>query len=89
MLIQARRDQAMGKLIKESRAEVGLTADILEYYSENAERFLAPEKLDTPMGEATLESPPLGVLFGVQPWNFILEFVNRKLIRVTDVNAPY
>ena len=45
MLIQPRRDQEMGKLIKERRAEVGLTADILEYYSENAERFLAPENM--------------------------------------------
>jgi succinate-semialdehyde dehydrogenase/glutarate-semialdehyde dehydrogenase len=60
----------MGKLIKESRAEVALTADILEYYAGNAERFLAPRKLETPSGEATLENPPLGVLFGVQPWNF-------------------
>jgi succinate-semialdehyde dehydrogenase/glutarate-semialdehyde dehydrogenase len=60
----------MGKLIEESRAEIALTADILEYYADNAERFLAPEKLETPLGEATLESQPLGVLFGVQPWNF-------------------
>jgi len=60
----------MGKLIKESRAEVALSADILEYFAENAERFLAPEKLDTPLGRATIESSPLGVLFGVQPWNF-------------------
>jgi len=60
----------MGKLIKESRAEVELTADILEYFTENAERFLAPEKLDIPLGKATIENSPLGVIFGVQPWNF-------------------
>jgi succinate-semialdehyde dehydrogenase/glutarate-semialdehyde dehydrogenase len=60
----------MGKLIKESRAEVELSADILEYFAENAERFLAPEKLDTLLGKATIESSPLGVIFGVQPWNF-------------------
>jgi succinate-semialdehyde dehydrogenase/glutarate-semialdehyde dehydrogenase len=60
----------MGKLIKESRAEVALSADILDYYAQNAERFLAPEKLTPASGEATVKNCPLGVLFGIQPWNF-------------------
>jgi len=60
----------MGKLIGESRGEVALSADILDYYAQNAERFLAPVKLKTGSGEATIESTPSGVLFGVQPWNF-------------------
>lgn len=34
----------MGKLITESRGEVDLSADILEYYADNAEPFLAPER---------------------------------------------
>jgi len=60
----------MGKLIEESRGEVALSADILDYYAENAERFLAPEQLTPASGEATIESSPFGVLFGIQPWNF-------------------
>ena len=36
----------------------------------HAEPFLAPEKLTTPKGEASVESSPIGVLFGVEPWNF-------------------
>jgi len=60
----------MGKLIEESRGEVALSADILDYFAENAERFLAPQQLTLASGEATIESSPLGVLFGVQPWNF-------------------
>jgi len=32
----------MGKLIDQARGEVVLSADILEYYAKNAERFLAP-----------------------------------------------
>jgi succinate-semialdehyde dehydrogenase/glutarate-semialdehyde dehydrogenase len=60
----------MGKLIKESRAEVTLSADIVDYYAENAKRFLAPEKLNPASGEATVENSPLGALFGIQPWNF-------------------
>lgn len=60
----------MGKLIAEARGEVMLSADILDYYAENAERFLAPERLTPRTGEAEVESSPLGVLFGVEPWNF-------------------
>lgn len=60
----------MGKRFEESQAEVQLSADIIAYYAEHAEQFLAPEKLQPESGEAHIESSPLGVLFGVQPWNF-------------------
>jgi len=60
----------MGKLFAESLGEVELSADILDYYATHAERFLAPEQLKPSSGEAVVESSPLGVLFGVQPWNF-------------------
>jgi succinate-semialdehyde dehydrogenase/glutarate-semialdehyde dehydrogenase len=60
----------MGKLIKESLEEVALAADILDYYADTAERFLEPVRIDTREGEAAVVSRPLGVLFGVQPWNF-------------------
>jgi succinate-semialdehyde dehydrogenase/glutarate-semialdehyde dehydrogenase len=60
----------MGKLIDQARGEVMLSADIIEYYAKNAERFLAPQLLAPASGEAQIVSAPLGVLFGVQPWNF-------------------
>jgi succinate-semialdehyde dehydrogenase / glutarate-semialdehyde dehydrogenase len=60
----------MGKLIDQARGEVLLSADILDYYAKNAERFLATEQLKPNSGAATIESTPFGVLFGVQPWNF-------------------
>jgi succinate-semialdehyde dehydrogenase/glutarate-semialdehyde dehydrogenase len=60
----------MGKLIDQARGEVVLSADIIDYYAKNAERFLAPERLKPSSGEAEVESSPFGVLFGVQPWNF-------------------
>jgi succinate-semialdehyde dehydrogenase/glutarate-semialdehyde dehydrogenase len=60
----------MGKLIDQARGEVVLSADIIDYYAKNAERFLAPERLKPSSGEAEVESTPFGVLFGVQPWNF-------------------
>jgi succinate-semialdehyde dehydrogenase / glutarate-semialdehyde dehydrogenase len=60
----------MGKLFREAQAEVELSADILDYYGDNAATFLAPRKLKVAEGEALVESEPLGVLFCVEPWNF-------------------
>jgi succinate-semialdehyde dehydrogenase/glutarate-semialdehyde dehydrogenase len=60
----------MGKLIKQSQGEVALSAAILDYYAENAETFLAPETLSTSQGRAVVECSALGVLLGVEPWNY-------------------
>jgi succinate-semialdehyde dehydrogenase/glutarate-semialdehyde dehydrogenase len=60
----------MGKLLREAKGEVALSANILEYFADNAETFLAPEKLAVKKGEAVIESAPLGVLFCIEPWNF-------------------
>lgn len=63
----------MGKLAREAQGEVKLSADILDYYADNAERFLAP----VPLKEAEnkhmrpmIVSDPIGVLLAVEPWNF-------------------
>jgi flavin-dependent dehydrogenase len=47
----------------QARREVVLSADIIDYYAKNAERFFAPEPLKPSSSEAQIES----VLFGVQP----------------------
>jgi succinate-semialdehyde dehydrogenase/glutarate-semialdehyde dehydrogenase len=60
----------MGKLIDQARGEVALSADILDYYAQNAERFLAPQHLTLNCGQADIESSPFGVLLGIEPWNF-------------------
>ena len=60
----------MGKLIAQSVGEVKLSAAILDYYADNAEGFLAPESLDVAKSKARVESSPLGVIFGVEPWNY-------------------
>jgi len=60
----------MGKRISEARGEVEFSAHILAYYAKHAERFLAPVKLNPVHGEAHMESSPIGVIFGVEPWNF-------------------
>src|SRR5271165_4049909 len=60
----------MGKLFPEAQAEVQLSADILDYYADNADKFLEPRNLKVEEGQAAIESEPLGVLFCVEPWNF-------------------
>ncbi|HTB83687.1 MAG TPA: NAD-dependent succinate-semialdehyde dehydrogenase [Candidatus Sulfotelmatobacter sp.] len=60
----------MGKRIEESRGEVELSAAILDYYAKNAEKFLAPRELNSVMGDAHIECSPIGVLIGIQPWNY-------------------
>ncbi len=76
-LMRAKRDELartmtleMGKRLDEARGEVTFSADILAYYAKNAERFLAPVKLNPKVGTAHMESSPLGVIFCVEPWNF-------------------
>jgi len=60
----------MGKRIHESRDEVDLSSAILAYYAEHAPRFLAKRTLDSTVGEAWVEFEPIGVLVGVEPWNY-------------------
>ena len=61
----------MGKLIAaERRARWRLSAAILDYYADHAEAFLAPEKLTTPQRRGDGRERPIGVLFGVEPWNY-------------------
>ncbi len=60
----------MGKRINEARGEITFSSDILAYYAKNAERFLAPVVLHPSVGEAHMESSPIGVIFCVEPWNF-------------------
>lgn len=63
----------MGKLLAEAEAEVELSAQILEYYVENAEQLLAPEKLPSKhpsYTETWVEHVPQGILLTIEPWNF-------------------
>lgn len=67
----------MGKLRREARGEVALAASILAYYGEQGPGFLEPQPLPVDRGEAAVVHAPLGVLLGIQPWNFPLYQVAR------------
>jgi succinate-semialdehyde dehydrogenase/glutarate-semialdehyde dehydrogenase len=61
----------MGKVIRESRAEIEKCATVCDYYAENAEKFLSSENVELPEGKkAKILYQPLGVILAVMPWNF-------------------
>ncbi|MDB5513888.1 MAG: Succinate-semialdehyde dehydrogenase / glutarate-semialdehyde dehydrogenase, partial [Tardiphaga sp.] len=45
-------------------------ARIFEYYAHRGEEFLRPQTLPSLLGDGTLLNEPLGILFGIQPWNY-------------------
>ena len=60
----------MGKRIKESKGEVELSASIYEYYATHAEKFLEDKPLTPEKGSAHIRKEPIGVLLGIEPWNY-------------------
>jgi succinate-semialdehyde dehydrogenase / glutarate-semialdehyde dehydrogenase len=59
----------MGKRIAESHSEVATSAAILDYYANKAESYLKPKLLPESPG-AELHTNPIGVLLGIEPWNY-------------------
>ena len=60
----------MGKLISQAEGEITLSADIIDYYATNGAQFLADKQLNPQFGKAFIRYSPIGVLLGVEPWNF-------------------
>jgi succinate-semialdehyde dehydrogenase/glutarate-semialdehyde dehydrogenase len=60
----------MGKLLVHAEGEIKLSAEIFDYYAKNAEAFLADKTLNPVHGKAFIRMSPIGVLLGIQPWNF-------------------
>lgn len=61
----------MGKPFGEARGEAAFSGEIIRYYAENAEEFLADEVIkDDEDGKAVIQKRPLGPLVGVMPWNY-------------------
>lgn len=60
-----------GKLLEGGKQEIDLCAAICEYTAKNGPEELSDETRDHPNGEsATITYSPIGVIYGIQPWNF-------------------
>ncbi len=62
--------EEMGKPIRDGIAEAQKCATGCDYYAANAERFLAPEPVETEAKKSFVTFNPLGVVLAVMPWNF-------------------
>ncbi|WP_339702787.1 NAD-dependent succinate-semialdehyde dehydrogenase [uncultured Marixanthomonas sp.] len=63
--------QEMGKLLKQSKQEVDLCSGICDYTAENGPKELADDERELPNGgKGVIAYSPIGVVYGIQPWNF-------------------
>ncbi|HVI81468.1 MAG TPA: NAD-dependent succinate-semialdehyde dehydrogenase [Chthoniobacterales bacterium] len=60
----------MGKLLRDSVAEIEKCARSCCYYAENAERFLEDETVQTDARRSYLHYEPMGAILAIMPWNF-------------------
>jgi len=60
----------MGKVMKESIAEVEKCTKVCEYYAEFGEGLLSNTEISTNAKSSYVSYQPLGVVLGVMPWNF-------------------
>ena len=62
----------MGKTLEESRQEIDLCIGICEYTAEHGPSRLDDEERELEGGKALVCYRPLGIILGIQPWNFPL-----------------
>ncbi len=63
--------QEMGKLLRQGNQEVELCVGICNYTAESGVKELQDEERELPNGGKGLISyAPMGVIYGIQPWNF-------------------
>jgi len=60
----------MGKLFRDSVAEIEKCARGCQFYVENGERFLEDEAAQTDAAESYVKYQPLGPVLAIMPWNF-------------------
>ncbi|WBL26649.1 NAD-dependent succinate-semialdehyde dehydrogenase [Zunongwangia sp. HGR-M22] len=62
----------MGKLVSQAQEEIELCAGICDYTAETGQKELAnePERKLPGGGRGIITYSPIGVIYGIQPWNF-------------------
>lgn len=62
--------QEMGKPINEAIAEIEKCAWLCNFYAEHAGDFLNEEFINTDASKSSIQFQPMGIIFGIMPWNF-------------------
>jgi succinate-semialdehyde dehydrogenase/glutarate-semialdehyde dehydrogenase len=70
----------MGMPISQSVGEVQKTIDLIDYYKQNAKKFLADKIVKTDAKESYIKYDSLGVLLHIAPWNFPFYLALRPVI---------
>ena len=71
----------MGKLLKQSKQEVELCAGICDWTAAHGPETLKDEERELPDGgKGIITNAPIGVIYGIQPWNFPVYQVIRYSI---------
>lgn len=73
----------MGKLLSQSEQEVDLCTSICDYSAENAPEFLKNEERKlSDGGRGIITYSPMGIIYGIQPWNY----PSYQVLRYTIAN---
>lgn len=67
----------MGKLIAQSESEIEICASVYEYYATNGAEFMKDKELKVNSGRAIMKHSPIGIILGVEPWNYPFNQVGR------------
>jgi succinate-semialdehyde dehydrogenase/glutarate-semialdehyde dehydrogenase len=62
--------EEMGKIIKESLAEVEKCANACDYYADHGKELLKDQVIPSDASRSIITFQPLGVILAVMPWNF-------------------
>jgi succinate-semialdehyde dehydrogenase / glutarate-semialdehyde dehydrogenase len=60
----------MGKILRESEAEIEKCAAVCEHYPKFSEGYLADKQVVTKVRKSFVAYEPLGTILGIMPWNF-------------------
>ena len=61
----------MGMLLSDSKAGLQSTANLIRWFADNAQNILGEKEFETSEGFKGMQMhDPLGVIFGIAPWNF-------------------
>lgn len=70
----------MGKPVLQGIGEAEKCAWLCDYYSQNADKFLSPEPVETDAVKSYMAYEPLGIILGIMPWNFPFWQVFRFIV---------